>query len=66
MTLRTTRRQTTKKLAGCELPSCFQLATVAAAINAQDRSTVAAKASRRRLLDKATKLTSATTETEKE
>lgn len=58
MSLSTLRAQTTKRIAGIELPACFQLATIAAATNALDRNTKAAKVSRRRLADKATKLAS--------
>lgn len=53
MTITTARRSTSAKLAGCELPLAFQLSTIAAATNALDRDTKAAKASRRRLQDKA-------------
>ncbi len=56
MTLANLRRSTTAKLANCELPLAFQLATIAAATNALTRNTKSAKASRRRLSDKATKL----------
>ena len=50
------RAKTTRRIAGLDLPECFAAATVASAINAQDRSTVAAKASRRRLVSKAYRL----------
>ncbi len=56
--LPTTRTQVTKRLAGLELPTCFQLATISAAELALTRKTQSAKASRRRLLDKATRLAS--------
>lgn len=55
-TLSRTRAQTTRRLSGLELPACFQVATINAAINATERQTVSAKASRRRLSDKAMKL----------
>jgi len=51
-----TRRAVTMALSGLELPDCFAAATVASAINAQDRNSVAAKASRRRLVSKAYRL----------
>jgi hypothetical protein len=50
------RRSTSAKLSGLELPSCFIEATVSAALNAHERTSASAKASRRRLLDKATRL----------
>ena len=50
------RRSVTIALADVELPACFVQATVSAAVNAIDRDTVVAKASRRRLTDKATRL----------
>jgi hypothetical protein len=56
--LSTLRASTTRKLAALPLPDCFQSATINAALNAQERTTQSAKASRRRLLDKATKLAS--------
>ncbi len=56
MSLSSARRRSTLRTAGLALPACFVQATVSAALNAAERSTVAAKASRRRLLDKATKL----------
>ena len=56
MTLSRTRAQTTRRMAGVEIPACFAQATYSAAANAYDRSTVSAKASRRRLSDKAMKL----------
>lgn len=57
--LAATRRLTTLKLAGLELPSCWAAATVSAAVNAIDRSTVSAKASRRRLVTKALRVSGA-------
>lgn len=56
--LRTARATVTKKLAGAELPSCWAAATVSAAVNATDRSTVSAKASRRRLMAKVERISS--------
>jgi hypothetical protein len=56
--LATARGVVTRKLAGLEIPMAFQLSTIAAADNAFSRNTVSAKAARRRLLDKATKLAS--------
>lgn len=53
MTLSSARRQVTKRLATVELPDCFAAATVSAAVNSIDRSTQSAKASRRRLVAKA-------------
>lgn len=50
------RRSTSAKLAKTELPSCFVLATIQAGINAHERSTKSAKASRRRLVAKAERL----------
>lgn len=52
------REITTKKLGAIELPACFALATIAAATNAHERTSKAAKASRRRLLEKAERLAS--------
>ncbi len=56
MSLSQTRTRTTKALRGLELPACFQLATISAALNATERQTVSAKASRRRLNEKALKI----------
>lgn len=53
MTTTIVRRHTTRVLAGMELPECFAAATVSAALNASDRKTQSAKAARRRLRDKA-------------
>jgi hypothetical protein len=50
------RRSTSARLAGLELPAAFVSATCAAAMNAHERTSASAKASRRRLLEKATKL----------
>lgn len=50
------RRSTTLRTRGLELPACFELATIAAATNALDRTTQSAKASRRRAVEKATRL----------
>ena len=55
-TLPRLRISTSKRLAGLEIPSAFAQATYAAAANAAERKTVSAKASRRRLTDKAMKL----------
>jgi hypothetical protein len=52
------RRSVSARLAGLELPEAFQLATISAASLSLDRTTVSAKASRRRLIDKATRLAS--------
>jgi hypothetical protein len=46
------RRRTTLALSGLELPDCFADATLAAAINAHERTSKSAKVSRRRLLGK--------------
>lgn len=54
--LTTARRSTSAKLSGLEIPAAFAQATVSAALNAIDRKTVSAKASRRRLQDKAMRL----------
>jgi len=56
LTLAAERRRVTNELAAVELPACFAQATVSAALNAHERTTNSAKASRRRLLDKATRL----------
>lgn len=56
MTLANTRRSTSLRLSGAELPECFQLATIAAADNALTRKTVAAKAQRRRAQEKALRI----------
>lgn len=53
MTTTIARRQTTRALTGLELPECFAAATVSAALNASERKTKSAKASRRRLREKA-------------
>ena len=50
------RRRTSLLLNGVELPACFADATVQAAINAFTRSTVSAKASRRRLVGKVVRI----------
>jgi hypothetical protein len=47
------RRSTSAKLRGLQLPEAFQVATIAAAVNAHSRNTQGARASRRRLTDKA-------------
>ncbi len=52
------RARTTRALAGLEIPAAFQVATVNAAINATERTSKAAKASRRRLQSKALRLAS--------
>ena len=54
--LTSARRSTSAKLLKAELPLAFALATIAAADNALSRDTQSAKASRRRLIDKATRL----------
>ena len=58
-TLAKARERVTKATATCELPLCFQLASIAAADLSLTRNTKSAKASRRRLVEKATKLASA-------
>jgi hypothetical protein len=55
-TLTAARISTSRKLAGLELPLAFQLGTIAAADLALTRETKSAKASRCRLVEKATKL----------
>lgn len=60
-TLRTARAAVTKKLAGLELPLAFQQATVASALNSVDRQTVSARASRRRAVAKACRVSEADT-----
>jgi uncharacterized coiled-coil protein SlyX len=57
-TISNARRSVSARLAPLELPEAFQLATISAASNSLDRTTVVAKASRRRLVDKATRLAS--------
>lgn len=53
------RISTSKRLATVELHACFTQATVSAAVNAIDRNTVSAKASRRRLVTKALRVSGA-------
>lgn len=55
-TLSNIRRSTTLRTRGLDLPACFELATIASAVNALDRTTKTAKASRRRAVEKATRL----------
>ena len=51
--LANTRRSVSARLAGLGLPACFAAATVAASVRSSERDTKTARASRRRLLDKA-------------
>lgn len=53
-----TRRSVSARLSGLELPACFASASVAAAVNASERDTQTAKASRRRELSKALRVVS--------
>ncbi len=54
--MKNTRISTSRRLAQAEIPACFAQATYAAAANAFERDSRSAKASRRRLSDKAMKL----------
>lgn len=51
-----TRRATTVKLAGLELPACFAEATLSAAARAADNTRQADRRDFRRLADKTTRL----------
>lgn len=55
-TLSKDRERVSKALAGLPIGDIFAAATVSAALNATERSTVSAKSSRRRLVDKAFRL----------
>ena len=50
------RRSVSARLQSVEIPLAFQLSTIAAASNAYERRTVAAKVSRRRLMAKVERL----------
>lgn len=54
--LTTVRRSVSARLSGLELPAAFAAASVAAAVRASERDTQSAKASRRRLTDKAVRV----------
>lgn len=53
MSLSEARRSSTLRTAGTPLPDCWAASTVSAAVLAQDRNTVSAKAARRRAVAKA-------------
>ncbi len=56
--LTSARRSTSARTRGLELPLAFQLSTIAAAELALTKNTKSAKASRRRLQDKALRMAS--------
>lgn len=58
--LTSARRSTSAKLAGLTLPECFTDATIHAAALASERTTVSAKASRRRLNRKVARIVEVT------